>query len=594
VTVETTEENLKVVRSDRIGGSIIRSQVYRRSAYLAAGLLVCANLGLSIYGGVNYWWRVPFWDMIGTLWDYLHLPFWQFLIKPENEHVLIAAKALHALDFDLFHATGGFLIVSIWTLAAASAWIIASAAQRGVLSERRRVLFWGFLGLSLVLLLWLANYENLLWPEQVHVYSSVFFFLLSARIFAKWSEYRPSLNEAAAAIGLACLSVLSFAYGAAGAVAMLIIILLQRTTWRLSLAAGFCLGASITIWLWLLHSFGAPFGAGGMSPLQSLTHLDAVGAYLIVFYSAPFQAMLDSVMDSGAVAAFSEFASILGLFTSGVILLSAWRRGIDSAASGFALSLITFGLASGLITALARFTANYPLSSRYFIIPVLFWIGLIMYGVTRPQFRPRRSRLALLGIALVALSLVAIWQIRWLRTQSGMPIAETGETEMALINGIDTQAYLGNISSNIPWTRFVLEELRSRDGSIFRQPIAHVIGRSSLAVFGSVTTGCLGDVNYEKPVAGMPEAVRIYGWAYDMQTRSHVRDIVFLGPDGLIRGIGRAMSRRDDVNEARPEIPDPLTGWQGFFRPNGVAVSQIDAYAVVKRGGHPALCKIVR
>lgn len=104
--------------------------------------------------------------------------------------------------------------------------------------------------------------------------------------------------------------------------------------------------------------------------------------------------------------------------------------------------------------------------------------------------------------------------------------------------------------------------------------------------------GCVGAVNYDQSLPGMPQAHRIYGWAYDMQTRSHVQDIVFLGPDGLVRGIGRAISRRPDVNEGRPDISDPLTGWLGFYRADGVPPSQINPFAVVQRGGHGALCEV--
>jgi hypothetical protein len=427
----------------------------------------------------------------------------------------------------------------------------------------------------------------------VHVYSSVFFFLLSARIFARWTEYRPSLNEAAAAIGLMCLSILSFGYGAAGAVTMLVIILLQRSPWRFILAVGLSLGFSFAICFWLIHSFGGN-GTVGLAR-QALTQLQAVFAYVVIFLSAPIRSMLEPVMDAGAVAAISELASILGLFASGLILLSAWRRGIGSAAAGFALSLVTFGLGNSLITALARLELNEPLASRYLVIPVLFWIGLALYGVTRQQYRPERSRAVLLASALSVLSLVANWQVRWLRAQPDTRPAETGETEMALINGVDTPTYTDGIWNGPETrTRFVIEELRKRDWSIFRQPVAHVIGQSGSPIFGAPATGCIGYVDHTQPAAGMPQAIRIDGWAYDMQSQSRVHDIVFIGPDGVIRGVGRTVFSRDDVQKARPEISDPLTGWVGFIRKGGISADRIEVYAVVKRDGHSALCKIPR
>lgn len=137
-------------------------------------------------------------------------------------------------------------------------------------------------------------------------------------------------------------------------------------------------------------------------------------------------------------------------------------------------------------------------------------------------------------------------------------------------------------------------ELRRRDWSIFHQPIAHVTGKPWTAVYEGRATGCVGSVDHIQPVAGMAATFRIEGWTYDLQAPSRVGDIVFLGPDGVIRGVGRTISTRDDVSKARPDISDPLTGWFGFYRADGVSPDRIDAYAVVRRGDHSALCKLAR
>lgn len=558
-------------------------------AYLAVALLVCANLGLSIYGGVTYWWRIPFLDMIEPLQDYFDLPFWKFLIKPDNEHVQIVGKALYALDFNLFHATGGFLVLASWAFAGATGLVIASAASRSSVPEKQREQFWGFLALSLMLFVWMANWANLLWPHQVIIYSSVFLFVVSAWLYARWSEFPPGSKDAIWAIGLMCLSVFSFGYGAAGAITMLLILLLQRAPWKLTLAAGACLAIAIGACRWLIHSIGT---GTYYSPFPALAHLDAVAAYLVVFFSAPMRSMMEPVVGAEAARIFSELVSVTGLFASELVLLSAFRRGIGSAARGFALSLVIYGLGNGLITSLARLTLNDPLASRYFVIPVLFWVGLIMLGTTSRQSRPERMKVALLGAALLALSLITNWQIRWLSMQAA---PQWSDTEMALLNGVDTPASLAPIWPG-DWSIVnpgrVFEILRQRDWSIFHQPIAHVIGKPGLTVFYGTTTGCVGHVDQIQRVAGMPDAFRITGWAYDTQTRSHIRDIVFLGRDRIIKGVGRTLFGRDDVQKARPDIFDPLTGWLGFVRTNGVSAQTIDSYAVVQRSGRPTLCRV--
>lgn len=453
-------------RSHTVDGGIGHTRKLRRLAWLAATLLVGLNVGLSIYGVAAYWWRVPWLDMVRVFEDYFRLSFWQFLIKPENEHVHITANLLYALDFNFFHASGGLLIISMWALIAASAWAIASAARCGT-PEMRQQLFWGFFGLSLVFFLWLANWENLLWPHQVILYSSLVLFLLSARLYSRWGANPPRIPQAVAAIGLMCLSIFSFGSGVAGAVAMLVVLLLQRVTRRIIVVTAVCLGASIAICLSLVHTFGttSPVDA----PLKSLTQIPAIAGYVIVLFSAPIRLMLAPVTDTATARFVSEFASFLGLFAAGAILVSAWRQPKSSAATGFALSLVTFGLASSMMTAMARlpvFGVEQALASRYIIISSLFWIGLTMYRAAGPEFRWQRP--VMLGIALSVLSLVAIWQVRWLSLQGGAPM---GETEMALLNGVDIPSILAKVWPPAVWPKV--------DAALCSRNCAGATGRSS-------------------------------------------------------------------------------------------------------------------
>ena len=143
----------------------------------AAAVISAFSIAVSAYGIANLYYRFPIWEMLSWLHHYFRQPVMRFLSMPDNGHMLVVPKVLYMVDYELFSARGGFLIVSSVVLILASAAVFSAGAKLG--DSWRDSSRWCSIVIVAGALLWLAAWENLLSQFQVLVFMCIFFTLSS-------------------------------------------------------------------------------------------------------------------------------------------------------------------------------------------------------------------------------------------------------------------------------------------------------------------------------------------------------------------------------------------------------------------------------
>lgn len=99
---------------------------------------------------------------------------------------------------------------------------------------------------------------------------------------------------------------------------------------------------------------------------------------------------------------------------------------------------------------------------------------------------------------------------------------------------------------------------------------------------------CVGNLDGVRPANdGMGRSV--FGWAWDSAAKTSVSRFVLVNSLGQVVAAGDGGRVREDVPRARPDIPDPKTGWVVRI---GDLVGPFDAYGVLSDG--TSLCRLGR
>ncbi len=323
--------------------------------------------------------------------------------------------------------------------------IACTISYKEINNEKNRNIF-KFITLSVFIsapLFWVQNCENLLWPKQIHLYTSILFFALSIvaldRNDLSWRRF-------ALVSILMMLSVLSFGYGLAGVVTLCLLTYVQRLPWRHQI--GYAAVALLCVATWgipapffvtqrTLPSDRKPFPRDGPGRLLFFLLRAARRSTDAGRLSARPRHHRRNDLDSWRAWSRPDRLSF-GLSPQGPSAGRRYRPGLD---------VVRPGQWPG-----HRLDASCALGSSkqrprvIWLSPLLFWIGLII--VYRPQFKIFAERHAIaagscLLVLFLALAGAQYYSWPWMIAVS----AQVKSLEIAYINGVTDEGTLAGVAT---------------------------------------------------------------------------------------------------------------------------------------------------
>jgi hypothetical protein len=510
----------------------------------------------GIFGTLKYYYHIPQWDMVITFSSFFSTSHIRFLFEPENEHVHATAKLLYLFDIWYFDGTGTFLILAIIGCILLISSLIAWQSRHNL---REHPYIYSALALLFVCapMLWVQNFENLLWPKQIHVYLSIVFFLVSISTLDR-DNMTP---RRAGLIGiLMMLSVLSFGYGLVGVLTLCLVAFVMRLPRRY--IAWFSLVALLSVVIWgYLIGFSLP--RAHSHPTETIFRVRGLAAYIFNFFLAPIGELVRQIFQLNIADVGAKGVTAAGFLIAIAASLSVVRRKGCSPAEAMGLALIWFALGNGLVTALTRlrFGTEQATAPRYLIIALLFWIGLVVFYF--PQMKKLASRHAIVGPCLVLIGCLTLARAQ----VHSWPIMadysrQVKSLEIAFINGVTDQSTFARNNPFPPLAIFVFSELRRRHLSTFSNPTTYWRGRLLDEVAPKRDTACIGSVDSVVAEGKDKPFVRLSGWAYIQSQKRPPTVIAIVDQANRITGLGYITGDRPDVHKILRDISGADIGWQ--------------------------------
>ncbi len=347
---------------------------------------------------------VPFMDMIWVIYFLLKgvgetPPVW---LSPEvfnfvdNEHRPVLPMIIWGLDFKFFDSYGLLpqlliLIFAILTAVFVTGWSKLRCCPPSMTSLAITIC-------ASALMLSPLHYENLVFPKQIHVYTSVLFSVLalSAAVLIPKRSRSHQVGQALLCSFLGFCATFSFGYGLVVWPVLLIHGVLSRWPWKGYLTI--LIGSIGTIALYYTHYTILPTHS---DPIASLSNPKALINYASLLIGGVFVgAGLD--VSLGRILGYI----MLAVLTYASFQVYVRRRIIDDQHIR-SLLICLYCLGVGLLTALGRVTVNSGVDSRYQIIPTLYILAIPGLFQIRPPIQALGQKVALAAFLFSTLGLSA-------------------------------------------------------------------------------------------------------------------------------------------------------------------------------------------
>jgi hypothetical protein len=552
---------------------------------ILTGLAVALN---SIHIAFRDMYVFPYWDMMAVHHIYFLAPLRDFFIFRDNEHLPIAAMSLFLADSEIFHAQGVSLIAGILVLNALLVALTADEYRRH--APRSTIDLMMVSAIFAANMFWLIHRENLIWPKQIHMYLSAATTLLAFRFLVSVEDHHADhvmyrRGKLFAACVLMTIATFSFAYGAVAWLAAIMLAVARRWPAQLvgSLFAAFLVNMSV---------YAAFYNVATLehhtNPFLALLRPLHVAEYLVHYLSAPITVLLQQAFAQRLAETLSLGVSALAciLAVAGILYVGLVGKREANRLAQFSCLLLLFTIGAGMMTALSRldFGADQSQASRYAIIQVLFWNGLILlFAALYGQWK-RLQSIFLSANALFVCALLIPSQIHIARS-SREQAEEHWTAVLAIINGVDDKQILTTKIFPAPDViKSVTQGLAVRGWSIFAHPQPWWVGRPASALFREgKAERCRGYFDASSNLERLTDGAYVNGWAWDEKARSAPEWVVLLDDDSVVRSLGRSGLLRDDVAQALPETAGSRPGWRGYVA-SKAPISELHAYAVLSDG----------
>jgi hypothetical protein len=536
--------------------------------YLAGAACAYAALGIAAM-----WWfspRVPYADQWRHYARLLTQPFIAAVLDADNGHPEILPNLLRLADLRWFGGGEILQIASGIVLAVATIAVLL----RIVYDDREcdAGVRYGAAFCIVFGIFWLGNLRALTQAgDSVHVYSVLLCLALALRLALKRPQSDSAGLRTSGMIVLLCMMAsFSFGSGIASFVAVLVLLLMQRSP----LASVFTVLAGAAVTLGLYFSVpGAlqPAATGGFEPLQLLQiPLQSLGAPFVYLFwplldpaaaaavPVPLRAMAQTTADLwtqsfGDIRRSVFPQAAVGAAMLGSTLWLTWRGAQQQARRGMRLgiALAWFGIACAVLIALARreYFTTHPeqiYALRYLPWSSLVWGGLLLASIS--QIRPVRTAIALtLLLPLLALPSEFGMLVLARKVQDVADDTAVG----AAVGVVPADEVLGE--TDIDDLRSALPALNDAHTAIFAWPEAELLGANVLANLAPlaavgvtaepVANRLAGDgTQIAAQFSSSPCALRVL-----VASGGRVIGLLRRARDGAWRGVARGRVARDEV-----------------------------------------------
>lgn len=519
---------------------------------------------LAVYGAVNAYSPVPFWDM----WDG-YLAFfvnsgsgkWGVWWAQHNEHRILLARLLFWMDLAWFDGLGWFLICVNYLLLASAGWLFWRAWQENSQGQNE------FVGFFLIawIISW-TQYQNLTWGFQSQFILAQ---LLPLAAFYQLHRFAASDGANQRAFLLACvLGVLSIGSMANGVLALplmtfyaLLTRLGRRRTLMLALLSCACL-------LGYFIDYQAPQGHGSLSQALRENPL-GLASYVLIYLGNPFY----SFVRGGEIGL--RVAQLAGAFLVMVSAGYAWLALRDQKRPTLPLAMLVFilyigGTAVGAAGGRLMFGVEQALKSRYATPALMAWAALFVLMAPQLNRWAREKRWIAWGPFAIMFVLMLPVQLGALSSNDDM-LFERRVAALALELGIQDQAQISHVYPSAEAALSLAKIPVERNLSIFGIP-PFEDAKKKIGTDAAILEGqriCQGRIEKIQRVDQDTRHLQVHGWAFDRKTHVIPKVLQITEPAGRIIGFALPGRIRPDV-AATVDLAAFKSGFVGYFLVEGM------------------------
>jgi len=503
-------------------------------------------------------WRV--------LAEFAGKPFWEWLIAPQNGHVMPATLAIFRADYLFLNGEGHLLVAGSLLFAAAAIALLIVAHRTG--RETSTPLDRTVLAFMVFLLLWAGSLHSFLWGLANVNLLTALWCLLAMTCLIRWID-RGRGSRGAAPWLLACACVAGFAatfsFGTGPAVwgALVAIAIAAGLPARAFMPLVGAAAGSLALYAVILRFFATkPIptfpGPGDLVPLLAFIS-GFVGS--AVGWTLEGLGLVDREGVYGQGVLVGSFA-LLGFGAFG--LRALLRPGALDFRQLLGLGLMTFAVLAGAIAGVARFRILplHAANNRFVIWSAFFWMGAVCALAALPAFSRGKGRATLV---LLALPLVSVLMLPAVRNELGHHFERRrflANASLSLLLEVDSEWIATDLSLRPEFVPVAVDRLKRDERGPFSDPRRAWLARPLAAEPRKANPArCIGRTERITPVVGATGDARVSGWAWDQERNEAPGSVLIVDSDGIVRGLG-------DLERARPaswrSAREEKT-WRGFI-----------------------------
>lgn len=337
---------------------------------LALGFLLCIGSSFFMFANKDI---APDWDLVGVIYfllggvdgtppDWFSSDVFDYFA---NEHRPFLPMIIWGFDFEYFDSYGLLPQILMQLFAIITA-VLATGWSRLPSHPSSMPALAIAIG-AFALMLSPMHYENLVWPMQIPLYTSVLFSVLalSLAVSIPRRSWRQQVTQALACSFLAVCATFSFGYGLIVWPVLLIHGLLSRWPWRGYLII--IVSGAVTVAIYYAQ-FTMPQHL--RDPTEFILDPIALTNYASLLLAGPMVGTGIGVT-LGHVVGYM----MLAVFAYASFRVYVQRHVIDDQQLR-SLLICFYCVGVAMLTALGRVTANIGLDSRYMVIPALFILAM--------------------------------------------------------------------------------------------------------------------------------------------------------------------------------------------------------------------------
>lgn len=532
-----------------------------------------AFFGLAIFGGIQNYSPVPYWDM----WDgYINFFVkvsegdWSVWWAQHNEHRILLARLLFWLDIKWFGGTSLFLIVVNYIFLG----LICSIFY--VFLKEKCPPYYRFVGLFLII--WLSSwsqYENLTWGFQ-----SQFFLAQLLPLSAFYMLYQATIKVEAGNgyFFAACLfGLMSLGTMANGVLALPLLALYAAAT-RLGLKR-ILIFVSLALLGFLVYFSNYQADPHHGSLLIALKE-NPIGLmqYVLIYIGSPFSTISTDLKVGIIVAQLAGGGLIVG---SAYFM---WQSLRNIKQSYLELSMLCFilyvgGTAFGTAGGRLALGLEQALSSRYATPALMAWAAFFVIlapCLIRMAGRNRHK----LWIPILAVSLIILpVQLKSLNSKTN-DLFEREISALAVELRIKDQQQIANIYPSAEAILAMTERATATDISIFGNPLIKDVHEQIGLRFKNpslLQRNCEGNIDALFPIDDNDKYIQINGWIFDMEKKSVPKSLYIVDNNSVVVGYALTGKPRPDVGKA-VDSSAVNSGFKGYMlaKSQGLSVKLVD------------------